>query len=136
MKHTPMFLILFLLGIMAACQPADPPCPPESITYLTDSNSSASVLSQHSIEASPELVKINGQEIMVDQVIKGKLCGGSWSGTVYVPCGIEIYQWEENPTFLKDCDLTIEPGTVVYVAAHNDEPYYQGCSCHTDEVVE
>jgi hypothetical protein len=136
MKHIPTLLILFLLGIIVACQPADPACPPESISYLTDSNPSTSDISQTIVEASPEIVEIKGQEIMVDQVIRGKLCSGSWRGTVYVPCDIQIYEWEQDPTFLKNCDLTIEPGTAVYVAAHNDEPYYQGCSCHTGEVGE
>ena len=72
----------------------------------------------------------------MDQVVQGRLCSGSWSGTVYVPSQIQIYAWEDNPNFLENCDLSIKPGTVVYVAAHNDEPYYQGCSCHTGEVGE
>jgi len=38
-----------------------------------------------------------------------------------------------NPLFLKGCKLNIDPNTVVYVAAHNDAPYYKGCSCHTGE---
>jgi hypothetical protein len=67
----------------------------------------------------------------VDRVVEGPLCNGTWSGTVYVTCNVQVYPWEEKPTFLKDCDLTIEPGTVVYVADHGDEPYYKGCSCHT-----
>jgi len=29
--------------------------------------------------------------------------------------------------------LNIAPNTVVYVAAHNDAPYYKGCSCHTGQ---
>jgi hypothetical protein len=68
----------------------------------------------------------------VDQVISGALCNGDWSGTVYVACDVQVLAWEDQPTFLKDCDLSIEPGTVVYVAYHNDAPYYNGCSCHTD----
>ena len=38
---------------------------------------------------------------------------------------------EDNPLFLKGCDLHIEPNTIVYVADHNDQPFYKGCSCHT-----
>ena len=45
-----------------------------------------------------------------------------WRGTVYVACNVQVYPWEELPTFLKDCDLEIEPDTVVYVAYHNDPP--------------
>ena len=41
---------------------------------------------------------------------------------------------ENNPLFLKGCDLNIAPNTVVYVAAHNDDAYYKGCSCHTGEI--
>ena len=81
----------------------------------------------------PQLVEIKGREVRVDQVIRGTLCNDNWQGTIYVPCEIQILEWEENPTFLEKCELNIETGTVVYVAAHNDEPYYQGCSCHTGE---
>jgi len=81
-----------------------------------------------------QLVEINGKEIWVDQLVQGMLCSGSWHGTVFIPCQVQVYAWEEEPLFLKSCDLSIAPGTVVYVAAHNNEPYYQGCSCHTGEV--
>jgi len=50
---------------------------------------------------------------------------------VYVTCDVQVLEWKDRPTFLEDCDLVIEPGTVVYVAAHNDAAYYNGCSCHT-----
>jgi hypothetical protein len=52
-----------------------------------------------------------------------------------VACDLQIAAWGEEPTFLEDCNLNIEPGTIVYVAAHNDAPYYKGCSCHTGEVI-
>lgn len=65
------------------------------------------------------------------------LCNDVWSGTVYVGCDARVAQAaldeESNPLFLKGCDLDIAPNTVVYVAAHNDAPYYKGCSCHTGE---
>ena len=127
-------LLLILLG--AACQTAAPACPPESITYLAPSNAIQSLSDLGNSTSAEQLIEIYGQEILVDQVVQGRLCSGSWSGTVYVPCQIQIYAWEDNPNFLENCDLSIEPGTVVYVAAHNDEPYYQGCSCHTGEVGE
>jgi hypothetical protein len=76
-------------------------------------------------------VEIGGKRLLVDRVVEGPLCNGAWSGTVYVTCNVQVYPWQGQPTFLKDCDLTIEPGTVVYVADHGDEPYYQGCLCHT-----
>lgn len=74
--------------------------------------------------------------MLVDQVVEGPLCNGSWSGTVYVTCNVLVYPWNEQPTFLKDCDLSIASDAVVYVAYHNDTAYYKGCSCHTGEIVE
>lgn len=84
--------------------------------------------------ASPAEVSINGKTILVDQLVTGPLCIGQWAGTVYVGCDVQVMEWEETPLFLKDCDLSIEPGTVVYVAYHNDAAYYNGCSCHTGEL--
>jgi hypothetical protein len=133
MRYFPSLSIIVLIFLLSACQPVAPACPPESITYLTTSSSLQTPTSPGSTDVIPEPVEINGQEMLVDQVIKGMLCGGSWSGTIYVPCEIQVYEWEEDPIFLQNCDLTIEPGTVVYVAAHNDAPYYKGCSCHTGE---
>ena len=75
-------------------------------------------------------VEIGGKRLLVDRVVEGPLCNGTWSGTVYVTCNVQVYPWEKQPTFLQDCNLTIEPGTVVYVADHGHEPYYKGCSCH------
>lgn len=75
-------------------------------------------------------VQIGGKSVFVDRVVEGPLCNGAWSGTVYVTCNVQVYPWEEQPTFLDECDLKIEPGTVVYVADHGDQPYYKGCSCH------
>jgi hypothetical protein len=82
----------------------------------------------------PATVKIGGQTITVDKVIEGTLCNDVWSGIVYVTCNVQVYQWEEQPTFLKNCNLTIATGTVVYVAYHNNAAYYNGCSCHTGEI--
>jgi hypothetical protein len=85
----------------------------------------------------PVVMKIGGKTISVDKVVEGPLCNDTWSGTVYVTCNVQVYAWEESPNFLKNCNLNIEPGTVVYVAHHHDTAYYNGCSsCHTDEVAE
>lgn len=81
----------------------------------------------------PMLMKIGGRDIQVNQVVKGPLCNDIWSGTVYVTCDVQVYPWAEKPTFLQGCNLSIAPGTVVYVASHNDTAYYKGCSCHTGE---
>lgn len=133
MKHFTWLLLLLLLALIAACQPSKPACPPGSIFYFTDISTLLNVSSQEIAEVETQLVEIKGREVQVDRIINGTLCNGSWRGTVYVPCEIQILDWDENPTFLEKCELDIEPGTVVYVAAHNDDPYYQGCSCHTGE---
>ena len=102
-----------LIFVASACQPAAPACPPESVTYLDNLSQLASV--QPVPNGAGQLVEINGKEIWVDQVVQGMLCRGSWSGTVYVPCQVQVYAWEENPLFLENCDLNIAPGTIVYV---------------------
>jgi hypothetical protein len=136
MKYFPTLSILVLIFLLSACQPVAPACPPGSISYLSNSTSLQNPTASGNPKAAAETLEINGQEMLVDQVVKGTLCNDSWKGTIYVPCEIQIYEWEEDPTFLQKCDLIIEPGTVVYVAAHNNTPYYQGCSCHTGEVEE
>ena len=84
----------------------------------------------------PTQVDLNGRTVLVDKVVTGALCNDTWSGTIYVACDVQVYRWEEDPLFLKDCNLTIEPNTVVYVADHNNTAYYNGCSCHTGEIAE
>jgi len=84
--------------------------------------------------STPVRMEIGGRTIMVDRVVEGPLCNDAWSGTVYVTCNVQVLAWEDQPTFLRDCDLAIAPDTVVYVAYHNDAPYYNGCSCHTGEI--
>ena len=76
-------------------------------------------------------VVIGWRERQVDKFVEGPLCNDRWSGTVYVSCDVQVYAWKEDPIFLKDCQLEIEPQTVVYVAYHNNTAYYNGCSCHT-----
>jgi hypothetical protein len=99
--------------------------PPEELpTPVSETNSS------------PISMEIGGRTITVDKVIEGPLCNDTWSGTVYVTCNVQVYPWEEQPTFLKNCNLTIAPETIVFVADHNDTAYYNGCSCHTGEIAE
>lgn len=77
------------------------------------------------------MVMIGGQQVLVDKVVNGALCNDTWRGTVYVACDVQVFPWVEEPLFLKDCELNINPNTVVYVAYHNNGAYYNGCSCHT-----
>ena len=137
MKVYVAIVCALLISLISACRAPAPVCPPDSVTYVTDSRSLSAPASLEDLEKSPTpmQVEINGREILFDEVIHGALCSGDWSGTVYVACNLRIAAWGEEPTFLEDCDLNIEPGTIVYVAAHNDAPYYKGCSCHTGEVV-
>ncbi len=79
----------------------------------------------------PMAMNIGGKTVTVDQVVEGPLCNDTWSGTVYVACNVQVYQWTLAPDFLSKCNINIKPGTVVYVAHHHDTPYYNGCSCHT-----
>ena len=79
------------------------------------------------------MVEIRGKETQVDRIVHGDFCTDHWEGKIYVACDLQIPAWEDAPVFLEACSLSIEPGTVVYVAAHNDEAFYKGCSCHTLE---
>ena len=127
-----LFFILLLL-LPSGCQRAVPVCPPVTGTpeYLAiPPEDLATPISL----ASPTQVEVNGRMIQVDKVVEGPLCNDTWSGTVYVSCNVQVYPWEEQPTFLKNCNLSITPGTVVYVAYHHDSAYYNGCSCHTGEI--
>lgn len=129
MKHLLfIFLSLFIL-LLAGCQnnPQACPVPTGPPQYLT--------VPPEKLTASPANgpgeVKIGWQTISVDKIVEGPLCNDTWSGTVYVGCNVQVYPWQEEPTFLKDCQLNITSGTIVYVAYHNNAAYYNGCSCHT-----
>lgn len=135
MKRWAFFLIaLHLILLCTACQEAESACPTVTGTpqYL-DSLSAAALQPPENISSTPFPLEIGGQQVFVDKVVQGPLCNDSWQGVVYVGCDVQVYSWREQPLFLKDCDLSIAPGTVVYVAAHNDTAYYNGCSCHTGE---
>ena len=84
----------------------------------------------------PAEVEIGGKSVRVDKIVEGPLCNDTWNGTVYVTRNVQVYAWQETPTFLQNCNLNITPETVVYVAYHNDTTYYKGCSCHTGEIAE
>jgi hypothetical protein len=126
------FLISILLLLTACKEKPASACPPR-----TDEEHYLSSLDIQKLapvnNPSPNEVEINGRMTTVDQVVSGPLCNGYWSGTVYVACDVQVARWEEKPLFLKDCNLSIEPDTVVYVAYHNDAAYYKGCSCHVNE---
>jgi hypothetical protein len=122
--------------LLAGCQPTSPVCPPTAGTpqRLAAPPPTALPATAPDQDPAPMQVEIGGDLLAVDQIVSGPLCNGAWSGTVYVTCDVQVLPWEEQPTFLEDCDLSIAPDTVVYVAYHNDTPYYNGCSCHTGEI--
>jgi hypothetical protein len=76
------------------------------------------------------MMEIKGEQVRVSRVISGPVCNETWSGTVYVTCDIEIPSWERDPFFFQDCDFDVEEGTTVYVEAHHDKQFEEGCSCH------
>lgn len=132
MKYFTGLFLASLLLLISACQQADV-CPPDSVKYVTDPALFPAAPSSGGPTPTPSVIQIGGRTVEMDRVIHGPLCNDTWSGSIYVACDVQVAEWkdEEAPTFLESCDLTIEPGTVVYVAAHNNAAYYNGCSCHT-----
>jgi len=130
MKYYITLTLLSLLVLSVGCQEATPGCPPVSQTpeYLT---TPPYQLPTPTLVSEARNVVIGRREMIVDKVVAGPLCNDRWSGTVYVTCDVQVYPWVEEPSFLEDCQLNIEPQTVVYVAYHNNSAYYNGCSCHT-----
>jgi hypothetical protein len=118
--------IIILLGLLLVACKTGSTCLPETVSYLIPP------FPEENMEQiiQPQEINIKREEVLVDEVITGPVCNDTWSGTVYVTCDIQIPAWEEEALFFQDCDLKIEEGTVVYVEAHGNQPYYQGCSCH------
>ena len=129
----PSVALLFVMLCLSACQ-ADV-CPPDSVGHVSDPAQFPPSDPAKPVPT-PTLAEIGGKTVEVDRVIHGPLCNDTWRGTIYVACDVQVAEWDEEqgPFFLDNCDLTIDPGTVVYVAAHNDTAYYKGCAvCHTSE---
>ena len=130
MRHIKILALLLGVLVCAACQPKEPVCSEGQITYR---NRSEPFPSAASMEVIPQDVtlEIKRKPITLDQVVEGQLCNNYLSGTVYVGCDLEIYEWERTSNFLDGCDFVVDPNTVIYVAAHNNAAYYKGCaSCH------
>ena len=139
MQRTRLCLLLMIslsVFFLAACErqktvcPADYEMPVPALQLADLINSSGPPSPSGPIE-----VEIQGRRMQVDKLVDYPLCNDTWSGTVYVSCEAGVAAAEldadANPLFLKGCNLNIAPGTVVYVAAHNNAAYYKGCSCHT-----
>ena len=124
MKSKIMLLMFAASLVMVSCISSS--CPDGAVTYLSPPFPAA----PDSVDAQPQLMEIKGQEVLVDRVITGPVCNDTWSETVYVTCDIQVPVWEQDPFFWQDCDLEIEEGAVVYVEAHKNKEYTDGCSCH------
>jgi hypothetical protein len=130
MKIITTLLLIALLYLTAGCQEATPVCPPVTQTPMYLITPPRQLPTPTPVSELQRIV-IGRRERQVDKVVEGPLCNDHWSGTVYVSCDVQVYPWTEDPLFLKECQLDIEPQTVVYVAYHNNTAYYNGCSCHT-----
>jgi len=123
MKSVPARVIFLFALLLTAC--THKTCPPERLSYMDP---------PYPVEVSnpvmPQIATINGQEIEVDEIISGPLCNDTWAGTVYVTCDLQIPAWEEESIFLRDCSLNVDEDAIVFVEAHGDQPYFEGCSCH------
>ncbi len=131
---TCFFCVLFLF----ACQRQNNVCPPvEGTPQPKPALADLIAMPPAPPQSDPLTVEIGGKMIRVNKLVEGPLCNDTWSGTVYVGCNAVVAESkmdaEKNPLFLKGCNLKIDSGTIVYVAAHNDAAYYKGCSCHTGE---
>lgn len=129
-KPLASILVCLMLCLLSGCQDPEPVCP-----VVTDTPAYLTISPDRLPTPTPGFgllqVQIGRNQVQVDKIVEGALCNDSWSGTVYVACDVQVYPWVEEPTFLKDCQLTIDPQAVVYVAYHNNTAYYNGCSCHT-----
>ena len=136
MKTYLALALAFSSSLLSGCQSSSPACPPRTGTPQAVALAAIASTATPKPHRTAVLMEIGGRTIPVDKVVDGPLCYDSWEGTVYVGCNVQVRAWEGQPTFLQDCDLSIAPGSVVYVAYHNNAAYYNGCSCHTGEIAE
>jgi hypothetical protein len=136
MRFMITFILLIIVLFMTSCSPSSPVCSPGATTYLDEGTFIPTAPANDEQSAARSFVDVHGKTIEVDRVIHGPLCNAALKGTVYVACDVIVKKWDEKPTFLNGCDFSVEPGTIIYVAAHNDTAYYNGCSsCHSSETV-
>lgn len=128
MKKFPVLLAaLALAATLSACQPAAPFCASGALTYLEP----GATPQPGRVSGAPTGVAAGPTTLKVDRVVSGYLCNNALSGSVYIACDVQVNRWVDKPLFLDGCAFTVAPGTVIYVAAHNNEAYYNGCAaCH------
>lgn len=135
------YIVLFLVSVAllsTACERKATVCSEGSVTYISDMAAFPKLSStENPAKASgPVMVEVGGKQIKFDRLVEGPFCNIKLSGKVYVGCDIQIFEWDKegNPVFLKDCDFSVEPGSVIYVGKHNNAMFKKGCACHTGEM--
>lgn len=132
-----VLLFVFTAVMVQGCGRNSTVCATEPPNLPVETRQGLAFTSDLEASPSPVEIQIRGRGVLVDRIVHGYLCDDVWSGTVYVDCDVEVPVYEvvseEEADFFEGCDLEIAAGTVVYVAYHNDEAYYKGCSCHTGE---
>lgn len=136
-KATILFTLSILMLLLTACERNKTICPPE----VNPDQPPLKLADLLLITPDPDQnltdveIQIGRKLILVDKLVSGPVCNDDWNGIVYVGCDAQVAEAEldadANPLFFEGCNLNIEPNTVVYVAAHNNEAFYKGCSCHT-----
>jgi hypothetical protein len=124
MKSTHLVIIVLTSLLFVGCMSSS--CPPDTVSYLSHPYPAENL----EMINQPQVIELRRKEILVDEVITGPVCNDTWSGIIYVTCDIQVPAWDEEAFFFQDCDLDIMEDTVVYVEAHRNKPYSEGCSCH------
>jgi hypothetical protein len=131
MKHQLLSIVIVMLAVLISACGAQ--CPEGTIEYYPDLStlpSAPDTLTDGGLSTMDIRTLLGRKTIRVDEIVRGSICNDHWSGTVYVTCDLKLPAWDENPFFLEECPVSIEPGSTVYVEAHRDKAYYEGCSCH------
>ncbi len=126
-----LFSLTIIILTLSACKEAGSLCSAGEIKYRSRENSFPALSNQ---DLNPQSIEIKGKTINFDHVVSGQLCNNQLKGTVYVGCDIELYEIDEKSLFLDGCEFSVDPGTIIYVAAHNNAAYFKGCvSCHASQ---
>ena len=134
MKYLYPVIASTMLLLLCACQSHSTVCPPGSVTFIDTTIFPTMTSPTGDLPTpTPSSINIGKDTIVVNKIVHGSFCNDTWSGIVYIACDVQVAKWVNEPTFLSACSLAIKPGTIVYVAAHNNTAYYNGCSCHTGE---
>jgi hypothetical protein len=126
--------LVFVALFSTACERKAIVCPEGSIAYLPNIQTLPRLSSADN--PAPVEVEMKGKKMKFDRFVEGPLCNIKLSGKVYVGCNVQLQEWDKegNPTFFKNCDFSVEPGSVIYVGPHNNAVFKKGCACHTGEM--